>query len=92
MDCIDLPKHIVQANLEEADIRIGEIKKTSYEFDRDICKGAINARTNTVVAEKVVRHFDDKIKSRVSKSYLRMFYGCRTLDNSWLQKKESTKN
>ena len=28
--------------MEEADIRSAEIKKSSYEFDRDIVKGAVN--------------------------------------------------
>ena len=58
--------YFYQANLEESDIRISETRKAMYEFERDICKGAINARTNKVIAEKVVRHFEDKIKSKVS--------------------------
>ena len=36
-----------------------------YEFKRDICKGAIQAKTNTVMAEKVERFFEDKYKSMV---------------------------
>ncbi|XP_078491712.1 cilia- and flagella-associated protein 263-like [Ciona intestinalis] len=53
-----------RAGLEEAELRITEIKKATYEFDRDICKGSINARTGKVVAEKVVRYFEDKLKWR----------------------------
>ena len=52
--------------MEEADLRLTETKKEAYEFDRDIVKGAVNQRTNKVVAEKVVRYFEDKLRSRVS--------------------------
>ena len=50
--------------MEEADLRLAEIKKTSYEFERDIVKGAENTRTGKVVAEKVLRYFDDKLRAR----------------------------
>ncbi|KAL3860691.1 hypothetical protein ACJMK2_010782 [Sinanodonta woodiana] len=53
-----------KAIMEEAELRFAETKKESYEFERDIVKGAVNLRTNKVVAEKVVRYFEDKIKSR----------------------------
>uniref|UniRef100_H2YDN7 Cilia- and flagella-associated protein 263 n=1 Tax=Ciona savignyi TaxID=51511 RepID=H2YDN7_CIOSA len=53
-----------RAGLEEAELRITEIKKATYEFDRDICKGSINPRTGKVVAEKVIRYFEDKLKWR----------------------------
>ena len=56
---------LFQASLEEADVRVNELKKTMYEFERDICKGAVNVRTNKIIAEKVVRHFEDKMKARV---------------------------
>ena len=50
--------------MEEADIRLTELKKSSYEFERDILKGSLNSRTGRVVAEKVVRYFEDKQRSR----------------------------
>lgn len=31
-----------KAVMEEADIRSAEVKKASYEFERDIVKGAVN--------------------------------------------------
>ena len=31
-----------KAVMEEADIRSAEIKKVSYEFERDVVKGAVN--------------------------------------------------
>lgn len=51
--------------MEEAELRLGEIRKTHYEFDRDIVKGSVNAQTNKVVAEKVTRYFEDKLRGRV---------------------------
>ncbi len=56
----------LQAIIEEADMRLGETKKSHYEFERDIVKGAVNPRTNKVIAEKVTRYFEDKMRSRVS--------------------------
>ena len=51
-------------------MRLGETKKAGYEFERDIVKGSVNQRTDKIVAEKVVRYFEDKIRSRVSSSSL----------------------
>ena len=54
-----------QAIMEEADLRLAETKKASYEFERDIVKGSVNARTGRVIAEKVQRYLDDKLRARV---------------------------
>ena len=51
--------------MEEADLRLAETKKENYEFERDITKGAVNGTTGKVVAEKVVRYFEDRIRGRV---------------------------
>lgn len=53
-----------KASLEELDLWLAETKKGLYEFERDICKSGINPRTNTIIAEKVVRFYEDKLKSR----------------------------
>jgi len=53
-----------KAIMEEADMRLAETKKESYEFDRDIVKGSVNNRTAKVIAEKVMRSFDDKLRAR----------------------------
>ena len=55
----------LQAIMEEADLRSAEIKKASYEFERDVLKGAVNQRTGKVIAEKCTRYFDDKLRARV---------------------------
>lgn len=52
------------AVMEEADIRYTEVKKAQYEFKRDIVNGAVNPRTNRVVAEKLLRSVEDKIRSK----------------------------
>ena len=52
--------------MEEADMRLAETKKESYEFERDIVKGSVNNRTSKVIAEKVIRYFDDRLRARVS--------------------------
>lgn len=53
-----------RAVMEECDIRLAELKKAAYEFKRDIVQGGVNPRTNKIIAEKVVRHFEDKLRSR----------------------------
>lgn len=49
-------------------MRLAETKKESYEFERDILKGSVNSRTSKVIAEKVLRYFDDRLKGRVSQN------------------------
>jgi len=53
-----------KAEMEEADIRFSEVKKAQYEFNRDIVAGAVNTRTNKVIAEKFMRYLEDKLRSR----------------------------
>ena len=53
-----------RANLEESELWFSEIKKAMYEFDRDIVKGSVNPRTGKVIAERVTRYFEDKLKWR----------------------------
>jgi len=53
-----------KAIMEETDMRLSEMKKESYEFERDILKGSVNHRTSKVIAEKCLRYFDDKLKAR----------------------------
>ena len=55
-----------QAEMEEVDIRISEVKKASYEFKRDIVSQAVNPRTGKIMAEKIVRYYEDKMKAKVT--------------------------
>lgn len=51
--------------MEEVDLRLVEIKKESYEFERDIVKGVMNLRIGKVIVEKVIRYLDEKNRLRV---------------------------
>lgn len=53
-----------KAVLEEADIRMNEIKIEIHEFERDINRGAINPLNKKVITEKLFKYFDDHIKDR----------------------------
>lgn len=53
-----------RAELEENEIKLSEIKKAMYEFNRDITQQAINPRTGRVMAERLVRYFEDKNRAR----------------------------
>ena len=59
----------LQAVMEEGEVRFAELRKASYEFERDIVKGSVNARTGKVVAEKVQRYLEDKLRARVKRIY-----------------------
>jgi chromosome segregation ATPase len=52
----------LRAVLEETEIRIGELKRDAYEFKREVVVGAENARTGKIMAERVARYFEDKLK------------------------------
>ena len=54
----------LKAIVEETEIRIGELKREAYEFKRDVVVGAENPRTGQIMAEKVVKYFDDELKSK----------------------------
>ena len=56
----------LKAELEELDIRLNEAKKAVYEFKRDIVGSAVNARTGKILAERLVRYCEEKIKMKVS--------------------------
>lgn len=54
-----------QAELEEIDIRTVELKKLVYEFKRDIVSAALNPRTGKIMAEKLVRYYEEQVKDKV---------------------------
>lgn len=53
---------LLKAIIEGIKIRINEMRKETYEFKRDIVIGGMNQRTNQIMAEKVIRYFEEKIK------------------------------
>jgi hypothetical protein len=54
----------LKAEMEEVDIRISEVKKATFEFKRDIIGQAVNARTGKVIAERILRYYEDKIRAK----------------------------
>ncbi|KNE63947.1 hypothetical protein AMAG_09010 [Allomyces macrogynus ATCC 38327] len=54
----------LRAEMEEIEIGVSEIKKAMYEFKRDIVQTALSERTGKVMAEKVIRYFEDKMRAR----------------------------
>jgi len=54
----------LKAVLEETDIRIAELRKDAYEFKRDIVVGAENFRTGKIMAEKVIRYMEEKLRQK----------------------------
>lgn len=54
----------LKAELEEVDTEIVEIKKDAYDFRRDIVTTAENPRTGKIIAEKLVRYIEDRIKDK----------------------------
>jgi hypothetical protein len=61
----------LKAEMEEVDIRISEVKKATFEFKRDIIGQAVNLRTGKVIAERILRYYEDKIRAKV---YLCILY------------------
>ena len=53
-----------RAVMEEGDIRYSEVRKAQYEFNRDIVNGAVNPRSNKLIAEKLTRSIEDKLRAR----------------------------
>lgn len=56
----------LRAVLEETEIRITELKRDAYEFKRDVVVGAENTRTGKIMAERVTRYLEEKLKMKDS--------------------------
>lgn len=67
-----------QAEIEELELRLAgnicniisfyypiELKKAAFEFKRLIIQQSVNPRTNTIIAEKVIRYYEDKLRYKV---------------------------
>ncbi|XP_070616728.1 cilia- and flagella-associated protein 263 isoform X3 [Erythrolamprus reginae] len=52
------------ATLEEADIRLAEIKRAIIEFDKDIVKTIIKKKGSVIASDKVLRYMEDRIRCR----------------------------
>ncbi|KAJ3333626.1 hypothetical protein HDU93_008438 [Gonapodya sp. JEL0774] len=54
----------LKAEMEELEVRQMEYKKLTYEFQRDVVVGGVNERTGKVIAEKVVRDYEDRLRAQ----------------------------
>ncbi|XP_012688525.2 coiled-coil domain-containing protein 113 [Clupea harengus] len=54
----------LKATLEEADVRLVEVKKASNEFDRDVAKILREKKGVMMGAEKVIRYFEDRMRAK----------------------------
>lgn len=54
----------LKAYLDEIDITIAEIKREAHEFKRDIVLGSENSRTGKIVAERLVKYIEEKLKQK----------------------------
>ena len=48
--------HVMQAVIAEADLRMAEMKKAAYEFDRDIIRGAVNPVIQNIIIASIWLH------------------------------------
>mmetsp|Transcript_9363 Transcript_9363/g.28648 ORF Transcript_9363/g.28648 Transcript_9363/m.28648 type:complete len:283 (+) Transcript_9363:399-1247(+) len=53
---------MLQAVLQETDIRIAELKKDAFEFKRDVVIGAENMRTGKTSAEKMMKYMEERLR------------------------------
>ncbi|XP_062997090.1 coiled-coil domain-containing protein 113 [Elgaria multicarinata webbii] len=61
------------AVLEEADIRMADIKRATLDFDKDIVKTITKRKGSLIASEKVLRYMEDKIRARdVQKEKIRL--------------------
>ena len=60
--------------MEETDIRIAELKRSAYEFRRDIVVGAENPRTGKTMAEKVLSWMEAKVGLKLTYVLERVFW------------------
>lgn len=58
----DIDSH--NAIFQECKEAIEELIKAQREFDREILKGAVNQRTGKILAEKIIRQFEEKMRAK----------------------------
>jgi organic radical activating enzyme len=59
-EAIDIQKAV----LSSLGMRIQDLEKEAFEFKRDIVVGAENARTGKIMAEKLTRWMDERLKGK----------------------------
>ncbi|CAG9316846.1 unnamed protein product [Blepharisma stoltei] len=54
----------LKAVLDEIDMNIAEIKREAHEFKRDIVLGSENSRTGKIVAERLIKYIEEKLRQK----------------------------
>ena len=54
----------LKAVLDEIDMNIAEIKREAHEFKRDIVLGSENSQTGKIVAERLIKYIEEKIRQK----------------------------
>ncbi|ETE65187.1 Coiled-coil domain-containing protein, partial [Ophiophagus hannah] len=62
--CLTVEQKCDLAILEEADIRLVEIKRAMIEFDKDIVNTISKKKGSVIASDKVLRYMEDRIRSR----------------------------
>lgn len=60
----DVFMHNHKAVMEEADVRLIEIKKAVAEFERDVVKPALKKKSSVMTSEKVMRYIEEKMRAK----------------------------
>lgn len=60
----DVFMHNHKATMEEADVRLIEIKKAVAEFERDVVKPALKKKSSVMTSEKVMRYIEEKMRAK----------------------------
>mmetsp|Transcript_19560 Transcript_19560/g.35846 ORF Transcript_19560/g.35846 Transcript_19560/m.35846 type:complete len:359 (+) Transcript_19560:4620-5696(+) len=55
---------MLKAVLDEIDLTIGEIKREAHEFKRDIVQGSENSKTGKIVAERLIKYIEEKMRQK----------------------------
>jgi len=56
----------LKSYLEDADVKLAEMKKESYEFKRDVLSGTESLRTGRTMSEKIQRWFEERTRLKES--------------------------
>lgn len=51
--------------MEELDLRVSDIKKDAFDFKRVIATQAVDPRTGKILAEKLLRFYEEKGREKV---------------------------
>ncbi|RKO97323.1 hypothetical protein CXG81DRAFT_6900, partial [Caulochytrium protostelioides] len=54
----------IAAEIEQVELSEAGLRKSMYDFKRDIIQGAIHPRTGKVMAERMVRYYEERLRNK----------------------------